>query len=216
MTFIRTTTIAALVAAAVGLTSLAPAMAQTAVPAAPEAAPGAQLTPKPPHFRQFAHREDRQRGDRQRLLVRRGGGMGGQLVNLACAPNGAERMEIGFVRLKNRLELTAEQQPLLDALRTAALTAQTDFADSCAAQRPSAKPDMVERLRTRLQLEEARLTAMNTLLPPLESFYASLTDAQKAKLAPQFRRDDRPGRQERQNRHERHERQDRPGAQRNG
>lgn len=213
MTFIRTTTIAALVTAAVGLTSLAPAMAQTAVPAAPEAAPGTQLTHKPPHFRQFAHREDRQRGDRQHMLVQRGGGMGGQLVNLACAPNGAERLEIGFVRLKNRLELTAEQQPLLDALRTASLTAQTGFADTCASLRPTAKPDLVTQLKSRLQLEEARLSAMNTLLPPLESFYASLTDAQKAKLVPQFNRDDLRNRDDRPGRPDR---QGRPGAHRNG
>ena len=51
---------------------------------------------------------------------------------------------------------------------------------------------MLERLKSGLKLDEARLTAMNAVLPDLEAFYSSLTDEQKASLSP--RRDDRFGR----------------------
>jgi hypothetical protein len=146
----------------------------------------------------------------------RGGPMGGAgLLGLVCAPQGAEALEISFVRLANRLDLTDEQKPLFDAYKTSALTAQTSFADECATAVPDATAagdtDLIDRLKSRLTLEQTRLTAMNGLLPDFEAFYGSLTDAQKADLMPQrqvfrgdrFGRDDHndrggPGRQFRQ------------------
>ena len=98
-------------------------------------------------------------------------------------------LEIAFVRWSHRLELTTEQQPLFDALKTKALTTQTSFADDCQAAMPDrtadAKPDLLEGLKARLAIEEAKLTAMNAVLPDFEAFYGSLTDAQKADLMPQ-------------------------------
>lgn len=120
-----------------------------------------------------------------------GGGMHkGGLLNLVCSENGAERLEIAFVRLSHRLDLTADQQPLFDDLKSTALTAQTEFSDTCATARPAKggaeapRPDMVTALKTRLELDTARLAAMNTVLPKLEALYAALTDAQKAALQP--------------------------------
>lgn len=161
--------IAALVITSMGLASL-PAAAQDTTPVA-------------------------QRWDREihRTIIRDGGradarGAGG-LLNLVCSEKGAEALEIGFVRLAHRLDLTAEQQTLFDALKAKALTTQTSFADSCAAARPAtsadAKPDLLERLKSGLKIDEARLSAMNAVLPDLEAFYASLTDTQKADLMPQ-------------------------------
>lgn len=127
-----------------------------------------------------------------------GGRMGrgpGGLFNLVCSDRGAERLEIGFVRLSHRLDLTDAQKPLFDALKATALTTQTSFADECKTAQPAksaTKPDMLERLKSGIKRDEARLTAMNAVLPDLEAFYASLTDEQKASLTP--RRDDRLGR----------------------
>jgi len=62
----------------------------------------------------------------------------GGLLMLACSDKGAEALEIGLVRMSYRLDLSADQQKLFDALRTKALTTQTSFADTCKASRPVA------------------------------------------------------------------------------
>jgi hypothetical protein len=46
----------------------------------------------------------------------------------------------------------------------------------------AAAPDLVERLQTRIKVDEARIAALTNVLPSLEAFYGSLTDEQKAKL----------------------------------
>lgn len=124
----------------------------------------------------------------------RGAGMGG-ILGLVCSDRGAEALEVAFVRLSHRIELTDAQQPLFDALKTKALTTQTSFADDCQAamsdRTADAKPDLLEGLKARLAVEEAKLTAMNVLLPDFEAFYTSLTDEQKASLFPM--RGDGPG-----------------------
>ena len=121
----------------------------------------------------------------------RGGPMGGAgILGLVCAPQGAEALEIAFVRLTHRLDLTTEQQALFDTFKTNALTTQTSFADDCQAALPdttaATKPDLVERLKSGLAIDEARLTAMNAILPDFEAFYGSLTDEQKADLMPRM------------------------------
>jgi hypothetical protein len=140
-----------------------------------------------------------QKADRQiHRMVYRDAGPGpraGGILGLVCSDHGAEALEIAFVHWSHALELTAEQQPLFDALKTNALTTQTSFADQCQAAMPDrtadAKPDLLEVLKARLAIEEAKLTAMNDLLPDFEAFYASLTDAQKADLMPRgFGHDD--------------------------
>jgi hypothetical protein len=136
------------------------------------------------------------KADRQvhRMVNRNAGPGRGGVLNLVCSDAGAEALEIAFVRLSHRLELTAEQQPLFDALKARALTTQTSFADQCQTALPDstgdATPDLLEILKARLAIEDARLTAMNALLPDFEAFYGSLDDAQKAGLMP---RPDRRG-----------------------
>ena len=93
------------------------------------------------------------------------------------------------MRLSHRLDLTTEQQPLFDALKTKALTTQTSFADECADRpaRPHADttPDLVERLEVAAsRSKKPASTAMNAVLPDFEAFYDSLTDEQKAGLMP--------------------------------
>jgi hypothetical protein len=121
--------------------------------------------------------------------MRPGRGMMGPagLLRLACSDRGAEALEIALVRLSHRLDLTAEQKPLFDSFRTAALTTQTSFADTCKANRPdrsSGRPDLLARLKSRLAIDQARLTALNTVLPDFEALYNSLSDQQKQALLP--------------------------------
>ena len=124
-----------------------------------------------------------------RMITRDAGpGRGAGILGLVCSDRGAEALEVALVRLSHSVDLTAEQQPLFDAFKTKALTTQTSFADACKAALPDtaadSKPDMLERLKSRLAVEQARLTAMTAILPDFETFYASLTDAQKADLVP--------------------------------
>jgi hypothetical protein len=159
-----TAALAALVAAAIGTTTLVPvAFAQDA-----------KVTIEKTHFRPDAMRAAR-------------GGFTPWL-DLVCSPKGAEELEIALVRLDHRLELTDAQKPLYDTFRTSALTAQTGFADKCAAARPAkdatTQPDLIDAMRIRLDIDAARLEAFNKVLPDFEKLYDSLTDAQKQSLMP--------------------------------
>ncbi|HZY49223.1 MAG TPA: Spy/CpxP family protein refolding chaperone [Devosia sp.] len=112
----------------------------------------------------------------------------GGLLMLACSDKGAEALEIGLVRMSYRLDLSADQQKLFDALRTKALTTQTSFADTCKASRPVAasgtRPDALARMKAGIAIEQARLAALDQVLPDFEAFFNSLSDQQKANLLP--------------------------------
>ncbi|SFZ82295.1 LTXXQ motif family protein [Devosia enhydra] len=135
------------------------------------------------------------RGDRRGPgMQMRGEGRADMLVSFSCAPRAAERLEVGLVRLSHRLELSGTQQPLFDAFRTSALTAQTGLADSCETLRPdpaaeTAAPaaDPVQSIRDRLSVESARIAAIESVLPDYEAFVTSLTPEQSALLAPPSR-----------------------------
>lgn len=127
-----------------------------------------------------------------------GAGRGAGLLGLVCSDKGAEALEIAFVRMTHRLDLTDAQQSLFDTFKAKALTTQTSFADTCQAALPdrtdNARPDLLDRLKSGLAIDEARLTAMNAVLPEFEAFYASLTDAQKGNLLPpRMQNDGGPG-----------------------
>lgn len=172
-----TSTSAAAIVATLGLGAIAPAA--FAQDQAPQAGPGGA-----PRFQQnfIANDHDGPRENFQR------GGMRGGLVQLVCSEQGAERLEQFFVSVSYRLALTAEQTPLFDALKTAALSAQTGFADTCASTLPATgdtaaqAPNLVERLQASVKVDQARIAALSGVLPSLEAFYNSLTDEQKAKL----------------------------------
>jgi hypothetical protein len=188
MKTLTTTALVALVAGSIGFAALTPAAFAQQAPNPGQ--PGGQQMQghmqMPGHFGQGMGRMRNARGP---------GGEGG-LLALVCSDRGAERAEIGFVRLSHRLELSAEQQALFDDLKAAALTAQTQFADQCekpaepaTADAEPAVPNPVERLTTRIANDTLRLDLMEGLLPRLEAFYDSLTDEQKASLQPQRGRD---------------------------
>lgn len=115
-----------------------------------------------------------------------GGGWRDGLLDVVCSDRGAEMLDIAFVRASYRLDLTEAQKPLFEALKTAAMSAQADFADTCAAARTTdqAQADLLGTIKSRLAIDTARIEAINSTLPALTAFYDSLTDAQKAALAP--------------------------------
>lgn len=161
----------AVVATAIGLSAAAPAMAQTQTPApdAPMAQPDQPARPD-------------QGGPRR--------GPGGDLLDFG---RGGEAIEIALVRLSHRIDLTAEQQTLFDALKTSALAAATDFETAVEGLRPvpptegaqPTMPSMAERLDNRIAMEKAHLAALEAVQPEFTAFFDSLTDAQKADLMPQ-------------------------------
>ncbi len=188
--------IVALTAAVIGMGGIASTASAQQAPNQPPPGGGQQMQPGPGPGGQ---------GGQFRFNNRRGGGnddrggdgrMGG-LLNLVCNERGAERLEIAFVRISHRVELTAEQLPLFEALKTAALTAQTGFSDTCAANRPAPvaegqQPppvDLLDGMQGRLAVEKAHVAALESVMPAFEAFYNSLTDEQKAQLAPPRRGD---------------------------
>ncbi len=213
MKSLTSTAVVALTAGLIAVGSIVPAAYAQQQPAPQPPAAGQQMQPGDMPGRWHWNQQQR-RGHMGSFNLRRGGGMPGMemrrggmarggLLNLVCSDRAAERLEIAFVRLSYALELTAEQQPLFDDLRTTALTAQTQFADRCKAANPTASAaapaqngaapatttrDPVAGMRARLELDKARIAALETVLPKFEQFYNSLTDAQKAELSPGARR----------------------------
>ncbi|AKR56515.1 hypothetical protein GCM10011321_02290 [Youhaiella tibetensis] len=172
-------------------TALAVALAGTlglaAVPAtyAQDAKPGHAQAKQP---QQELQRPGQWRNHQMRGNPDRGNGRG--LMDIIASPRGAEALEIAFVRLSHRIELTDAQKPAFDDLKTTALDAQKTFADAAKAARetltPTAgsTPDMVAMLKARVAIDTARLEAMNTVMPKLETFLNGLSDTQKASLMP--------------------------------
>jgi hypothetical protein len=113
------------------------------------------------------------------------------LPRLICDANAAGQLETRFSQAATQLALTAEQQTLFDAYKTAALSAQTSFADACAKAQPQAAgttaPDMLTMMKDRQAVRTAEVEAVNSVLPSFEAFYNGLSDTQKAQLAPQGR-----------------------------
>ncbi|KQU95259.1 Spy/CpxP family protein refolding chaperone [Devosia sp. Root105] len=160
-------------AAIMGLTALAPGAYAQSAPAAPDAPAVTQPDAKGPGP-QGEHRGER--------------GQRGGIAGLICSTDGATQLETRLADIATKLALTAEQQPLFDAYRTAALTAQTSFAESCAtlqpATAPATAPDALTVLKDRQARQTAELDALNAVLPSFEALYNSLTDTQKATLQP--------------------------------
>jgi hypothetical protein len=196
MTPTRATILAALVAG-LGLAALSPAFAAGG-PQHQRHAQDHRPDQRPDHRQSPDQRQGRM------LDFQRSGGGAFRLAEVTCSPRAAERLEIRLDRMSARLALTDEQEPLFQDFRTAALTAQTSFADECATLRPSrgATTDLVERLEQRLKFDEARLAASSELIPQFATFYESLTEAQKADLMPtrQHQGMNRPGQHGKQHR----------------
>lgn len=171
-TLLATTALAGLV----GVASIAPVIAQ-------DARPGAEA---PQAFTRMDRPERPGRDVREQRVERSEARRGGfPLLNLVCAPNGAEQLEVALVRVSYQLELTEEQATLFEDFRTSALTAQSDLSQTCGGETaPAEDADLIDRLDFRTTVLAAQLEALETVTPAFEAFYGALTDEQKALLEP--------------------------------
>lgn len=95
-----------------------------------------------------------------------------------------------FQRIESAVNPSADQQKLLDALRTAASDAAEAFKASCRADFALTPPGRVSAMISRI---EATLEALRIVRPPLEAFYDSLSDEQKERfnqIGPEIGRSD--------------------------
>ena len=183
MKTISTTAIVAVMTAALGLSAVAPAMAQQPAPLHKQnemQRPGEG----PGHHAPRPGQDGPRHGGPER------GGMLGGLLDFG---RDGENIEVALVRLSHRIELTDEQKTLLETFKTAALSAQADFATAVDAVRPAPpaagatreRPDIVASLDRRIAMEQAHVAALTAVKPSFEAFFTSLTDEQKAQLMPQ-------------------------------
>jgi len=179
---LSSTAIAALLTATLGLSAAAPALAQD-TPGAPD-----------------VQAQQNQPGERGFRGPQRGGNAG----DILGFERGAEAVEIALVRLTHQLELTEAQKPLLETLKSDALAAAETFRSQTEGLRPTPpaagetaqRPDAARLLENRIAIEKAHLAALESVQPAFAAFFDSLTDAQKAELAPaRGERSDGPQRQ---------------------
>lgn len=97
----------------------------------------------------------------------------------ACAQPGQGITAWPFAQIQRAVTLSAEQKKLLGDLQSAAKQAADDFKASCATTAPLTPPGRLQAVLTRL---EATLAAVETVRPPLDAFYNSLSDEQKARF----------------------------------
>ncbi|GLQ52752.1 Spy/CpxP family protein refolding chaperone [Devosia nitrariae] len=197
MKTISKTALVALMTASVGVAALAPAAYAQTVPAQQVEVPQAHGE----MAKRFPHGDHDGKFERRMMMMRHMGGLGGHGPHGAGLLNfgSAEALEIAFVRLSYAIDMSDEQRQLFDTLKTDALAAQADFAAATEGLRPDREaepaelPDMLTMFDNRITLETARLEAMQTVQPAFEAFFNSLTDEQKAELAPRRMHMQRPG-----------------------
>lgn len=103
-------------------------------------------------------------------------------LNFICATEGADRLDKALEIMAIRLDVTDEQRPAFDDLKTAALTAQSDFAESCAPLKEAKPEGAADKMAHRVAMMELHLESMNSVLPAFEAFYDGLSDDQKAQI----------------------------------
>jgi hypothetical protein len=97
----------------------------------------------------------------------------------ACGETGRGITAWPFDRIQSSLNLSADQQDLLDALRDAAVQAADVLRESCPRTAPR---NPVERLQAMLERLEATLEALKIVRPALENFYDSLSADQRRRF----------------------------------
>ena len=182
-----TTTIAALIVATIATGAVAPAFAHDSNTRNDRSR---EMQIRGPNGNAMAMNRQ---GPRQGMRGEMRGGAG-QILALVCSDKGADRLEHMLLGIEQRTDPTADQQPLYDTFKTAAIDAQTEFAATCETARiapeDAGDADLVDRLQSGVALQQAHLDAMSTVLPTFEAFYDSLSDEQKAALEPRRGRGD--------------------------
>lgn len=107
------------------------------------------------------------------------GMMGGGGFGHSCHPRAAGMAEWRMNQLETALKPTDAQKAKLADLRAASTKAAETISAACATELPAKAVDRFGVMEKRL---EAMQVALKTVRPAFEAFYASLDDAQKAKL----------------------------------
>ena len=97
-----------------------------------------------------------------------------------CDPRGAGLAEWRIRRLERAVQPTEAQRPALDQLKAASTKAAEIISAACPKELSQSPVARLEAMEKRL---EAMLQAVKTVRPAFDSFYAGLTDEQKARLA---------------------------------
>ena len=127
-------------------------------------------------------------GQRQRLDAMRGEVAGHRPSARTAPDNGLATLCSGRIaafsqvpaqRIEEAIRPTAQQRGAFDALKTASAEASERLRSSCPAEVASGIVDRLQAVDARLA---AMLSAVGVVRPPLEEFYASLTDEQKARF----------------------------------
>jgi hypothetical protein len=101
-----------------------------------------------------------------------GGGM--------CSPRAAGLAEWRMARIEERVKLTDEQRPKLNALREASAKAAKVITAACPPKIPQSPVERLELMEKRLN---AMLEAVKVVRPAFDEFYKALTSDQQARLS---------------------------------
>jgi hypothetical protein len=99
-------------------------------------------------------------------------------ISLACGPNNAVPL-IALDQINAAVQPDAKQRAALVALRDAAGKADDAILASCPKLAPLTPPGRLDAVKARLQ---AMANGVDMIKPPLQEFYASLSDEQKARF----------------------------------
>jgi len=97
----------------------------------------------------------------------------------ACREPGQGVTAWPFSQIERAVKLTDEQKKLLADMQDAAKQAADTFKTACPTDTPLTPPGRLQAVLTRLQ---ATLDAVTIVRPPLDAFYNSLSDEQKARF----------------------------------
>ena len=109
-------------------------------------------------------------------MMGRGAGRG---MGWMCSPQSAGLAEWRKERIERLVKPTDAQRKALDDLQAASTKAAQIVTDACPREFPSSAQSRLELMEKRM---EAMLSAIKTVRPAFDAFYATLTDEQKASL----------------------------------
>lgn len=105
-----------------------------------------------------------------------------------------ERAEVRLARLELALALTPEQRPAWDAFKTDMLARVSAMAERMAAQRETERPTTaIARMQRMEEMSQQRQAQLAETRQSVETFYATLSDAQKTVFDAEFGKLERGG-----------------------
>ena len=105
--------------------------------------------------------------------------MGGSHLRNMCSPRGMGFAEWRVQRMERMLKPTDAQKAKLEDLKKATEKAAEVMSAACPTEPPSSPAARLEFMEKRT---EAMLTALKTIRPAFDAFFATLTDEQKAQF----------------------------------